>query len=146
MKDVKDFLENKYNEYSASASPKIDFESKKKIVLEGESKIFKNWAEHSTITQEEFLEALEWLCNDPCNGGSTKNRMTREIGLTPTEIVKLNRCYGVEDFCTFRYSNGELWDGALWERMPETEKEKKFFGDKPVSERHKISISCKDWV
>ena len=37
------------------------FETKKKTVLAGESRIFNNWREHSTITREDFLEALEWV-------------------------------------------------------------------------------------
>ena len=60
------------------------FETKKKIVLAGESRIFNNWKEHSTITREEFLEALEWVCSDPLK---EDGRMTREIGLTPTRII-----------------------------------------------------------
>ena len=61
------------------------FETKKKIVLAGESRIFNNWKEHSTITREEFLEALEWVCSDPLK---EDGRMTREIGLT----LELSNC------------------------------------------------------
>lgn len=42
-----------------------NFDIKKKLVLNGQSRIFNNWSEHSTITTEEFLENLEWVCNDP---------------------------------------------------------------------------------
>ena len=31
-----------------------NFETKKKIILAGNSKIFNNWAEHSKITKEQF--------------------------------------------------------------------------------------------
>ena len=95
------------------------FETKKKIVLAGESRIFNNWKEHSTITREEFLEALEWVCSDPLK---EDGRMTREIGLTPTRIIKLHRCYGVDGICTFycdwKFQNGKsygrLWNGEIF--------------------------------
>lgn len=97
------------------------FETKKKIVLAGESRIFNNWKEHSTITREEFLEALEWVCSDPLK---EDGRMTREIGLTPTRIIKLHRCYGVDGICTFycdwKFQNGKsygrLWNGEFFEK------------------------------
>lgn len=37
------------------------FETKKKIVLAGNSRIFNDWAAHSTITMDEFISALQWL-------------------------------------------------------------------------------------
>ena len=37
------------------------FEIKKKIVLAGDSCIFKDWAAHSTITMDEFVSALQWV-------------------------------------------------------------------------------------
>lgn len=40
------------------------FETKKKIVLAGNSRIFNDWAAHSTITMDEFISALQWLCED----------------------------------------------------------------------------------
>lgn len=119
-----------------------NFEIKKKIVLTGASKVFKNWSEHSTITKEDFLEALEWVCADELN---ENGKMTREIGLTPDGIVKLTRGYGKEGVCSF-YLDGQLWSGATWTREPETEMEKKFFGNMMMSEIHKISLSCKDRV
>ena len=67
-----------------------NFEIKKKIVLAGDSKIFNNWKEHSSITIEDFLEALEWVCNDPFDN---RNRRTRYIGLEPTRIVKIKAFY-----------------------------------------------------
>lgn len=44
---------------------KNNYDIKKKLVLEGNSRIFNDWAEQSTITAEEFLENLEWVCDDP---------------------------------------------------------------------------------
>lgn len=121
-----------------------NFETKKEIVLAGNSKIFNNWAEHSNITKDDFIEALGWLCNDPLNA---EGKMTREIGLTPKGIVKLDRRYGEGGMCAF-YLEGELWGGAVFTRPCENEREKlfSFDGGKNVEERHKISLSCKDRV
>jgi len=65
-----------------------NFEIKKKIVLSGGSRIFNNWAAHSTITLDEFVSALEWVCADPMDDNG---KMTREIALAPDRIVKLRR-------------------------------------------------------
>ena len=71
------------------------------------SKIFQNWKEHSTITEEEFVSALKWLHDDPRD---ERGRMTREIGLTPTGILSLTRTYTNDGRC-YSYDNGELWNG-----------------------------------
>lgn len=118
-----------------------NYEAKEKIVNAGESKILKNWMEHSTITAQDFLTALEWVCNDPLDD---KGRMTREIGLTPTGIVKLDRVYNASGVCGF-YHNGKLWDGEWFERPASNNKESQFYGA-TLTERHKISLSCKDRV
>ena len=128
------------------------FETKKKIVLTGESCIFNNWKEHSTITREEFLEAIEWVCSDPLK---EDGRMTREIGLTPTGIIKLHRCYGLDGICTFycdwKFQNGKsyrkLWNGEFFERPCKNEKERLYsLNGKTVREHHKICLSCRDRV
>lgn len=121
-----------------------NFETKKKIVLAGNSKVFRNWSAHSNITKEDFINALEWLCADPLD---TKGRMTREIGLTPNGIVKLTRWYGYNNLCSF-YHNEEVWSGAIFKRPCKNDREKMFSldGGKTVEERHKISLSCKDRV
>lgn len=36
-----------------------NFEIKKKIVLAGDSRIFKDWEAHSTITMDDFISALQ---------------------------------------------------------------------------------------
>lgn len=123
------------------------FEIVRAIVENGESRVFKNWQEHSNITKEDFLEAMEWLLADPMD---KKNRMTREIGLEPAGIVKLRRSYGTCGVCTFYHfaENGKLgtrWNGAVFTR-PATEKEKEFFGTSTVNELKKISLSCKDRI
>lgn len=121
-----------------------DFKKKKDIVLKGKSKILNNWQTVSTVTTEEFLTALEWLCNDSLDD---KGYMTREIGLLNNGIVKLKRCYTTNhETCAFyREDNGELWNGDVFNRLCLSEHEKKFsFDGKTISELHKISISCKD--
>ena len=79
----------------------------KAFIFNPNSKIFLNWCEHSTITEEEFVEALGWLHDDPRDD---QGRMTREIGLTPTGILRLTRTYTNDGRCYF-YHNGELWNG-----------------------------------
>lgn len=54
------------------------FEVKKNIVLTGNSRIFNNWAEHSSITADDFIVALEWVCDDPLDANGM---LTREIAL-----------------------------------------------------------------
>lgn len=72
-----------------------NLETKIKIVRNGESKVFMNWSEHSGIEQDQFIEGLEWLCADPCDGGAEGNGMTRELGLDvkAKKIVRLRRTY-----------------------------------------------------
>ena len=57
-----------------------NFEIKKKIVLAGDSRIFKDWEAHSTITMDDFISALQWLCEDALDGNG---KLTREIALAP---------------------------------------------------------------
>lgn len=66
------------------------FEIKKKIVLAGNSRIFNNWKEHFSITVENFIDALEWLCEDQFD---EYGRTTREIGLEPNRVVRLCAIY-----------------------------------------------------
>ena len=119
------------------------FLAKRKAVIEGKSAIFKDWQAHSTITKEEFIEALDWLCSDPLD---KKGRLTREIGLTPSGIIKLNRVYNNVGLCAFYYE-GELWCGAKFTVPCRTEKERIFSLDGENLEfLQKISLSCKDRV
>ena len=63
-------------------------DTKKKIVLAGNSRIFNDWAAHSTITMDEFISALQWLCEDALD---KNGKITREIALAPDRIEKLRR-------------------------------------------------------
>ena len=103
--------------------------NEKTFIFNTNSKIFRSWQEHSTITETEFVEALSWLHDDPRD---EKGRMTREIGLSPTEILKLTRTYTNDGRCYF-YHDGELWNGEHF--TTDGENLKTF---------HKISLSPED--
>lgn len=112
------------------------FETKKKIVLAGDSRIFNDWAAHSTITTDEFISALKWLCEDSMD---ENGKLTREIALAPDRIVKLRRSndrFGMTAFYEFPSDNGGTGTlGSLWG------------GEKfPDGFIRKISISAKDRV
>ena len=47
-------------------------------VREGRSKVFENWHRYGLVTEDEFIEGLEWLHADPLDG---QGRLTRELGL-----------------------------------------------------------------
>ena len=127
---------------------KFGFEQKKKAVLEGRSTILKEWQEHSSITTEEFLDALFWVCNDPKNGGTNKCQLTREIGLTPTRIKKLVRVredgiFGFGDLETMTDTGiMKRWDGEIFE--VECGKEWSKTGKTKINQ--KISISAEDSI
>ena len=105
------------------------------------SKIFLSWREHSAITEEEFVEALSWLHDDPRD---EQGRMTREIGLAPTGIIRLNRAYTDQGLCYF-YHNGKLWSGEHFTTPCRNEKEKKFSPDgENLTTFHKITMSPED--
>ena len=96
------------------------FEVKKNIVLTGNSRIFNNWAEHSSITADDFIVALEWVCDDPLDANGM---LTREIALAPDGIVKLRRINdhhtGITSFykCAARMANWEPSGAARFSMM-----------------------------
>lgn len=97
------------------------FNYKKNLVVTGKSRIFKNWHEHVGVTQEDFLEALEWVCADPLNAAG---KMTREIGPRKDgSIAKLKRVY---------------YDDGSFAGIYEIETDRIWMG--------KVSINCKDRV
>ena len=114
------------------------FEVKKNIVLAGNSRIFNNWAEHSSITADDFIAALEWVCDDPLDANGM---LTREIALAPDRIVKHRRIndrhIGITSVYKFEGDNGgekgkmeTIWGGEV-------------FNDVFM---RKISLSAKDRV
>ena len=99
------------------------FEVKKNIVLTGNSRIFNNWAEHSSITVDDFIAALEWVCDDPLDANGM---LTREIALAPDRIVKLRRVndqrIGITSVYKFEVDNGgekgklgTIWAGEVFD-------------------------------
>ena len=113
----------------------------KTFIFNPNSQIFQNWKDHSTITEEEFVAALSWLHDDPRD---EQGRMTREIGLSPTGILRLTRAYTDQGLCYF-YNNGELWNGEHFTTPCRTEKEKRFSADgENLITFHKITLSPED--
>lgn len=115
--------------------------NEKNLIFNSNSKIFQNWQEHSTITEAEFVEALGWLRDDPRD---EKGRMSREIALSPTEILRLTRAYNDQGLCYF-YHDGELWDGEYFSTPCKNEKERAFSMDgENLVQIHKITLSPED--
>lgn len=87
---------------------KHDYETKAKIVRKGGSEVFANWHKCGLITEDEFLEALEWLCDDPedAPGG----RMTREIGLEVTPDMETKLFMGGPATDMEKAAFGGSWD------------------------------------
>lgn len=113
-----------------------NFEIKKEIVLAGNSRIFNDWAAHSTITMDEFVSALQWVCEDALD---ESGKLIREIALSPDRIVKLRRVndsLGMTGFYEYPSDNGGAGAlGALWN------------GEKfPDGFMHKVTLSAKDRV
>lgn len=119
-----------------------NYEAKEKIVLAGESKVFKNWQELlPNITEEMFLEALKWVCEDPAKDGE---KLTREIGLTKIGIVKLIRHNRKSGLVTFRYENGTLWSGDNF-RVPCNNPDYAD-ADGTIVQTFKLSLSARDRI
>jgi hypothetical protein len=121
-----------------------NFEIKKKIIESGDSKVLKEWQKHSAITQEQFLEAVEWVCGDPLD---EKGHLTREIGLEPDGIVKLNRAQDYNVTAFYRADTHRLWDGAIF-KIPAVTEHEKLLADKSgmLPQNHKISLSALDRI
>lgn len=115
--------------------------TEKTYIFNTNSKIFRSWQKHSTITEAEFVEALGWLHNDPRD---ERGRMTREIGLTPAGILRLSRAYTEQGLCYF-YHDGKLWSGEHFSTPCRTEKERRFSADgENLITFHKITLSPDD--
>lgn len=125
---------------------KFNFDIKKKIVLSGDSKVFTEWQKFvPTLTEQEFISNLEWLCNDPQD---ELGRLTRRIGLTPQGIVHLKSFNGIiTTFAIYPDKKGEIvptWSGAFF-RVP---CDNPNYADKDgmTSQFFKIYISARDRV
>jgi len=100
-----------------------DHAARVRIVQKGESRIFNNWHEHAGVSVDDFLRELEWLDSDPCDGGKSCDKMTRELGCTERDgLVRLKRVYGdLGSVGFYREDNRRRFTG-------------------------KVSISCRDGV
>lgn len=119
-----------------------NFETKKKIILAGDSEVFKNWQRLlPNLTEEMFLDAVKWVCDDPAQHGE---KLTREIGLTRIGIVKLNRHNLRTGLTEFRYENGRLWTGDNF-RIP-CDNPDYADEDGTILQTFKLSLSARDRV
>ena len=88
-----------------------------KSVKAGNSKVFKNWHEHAGITEDEFIEGLNWLYDDPLyndGNGSEDGRLKKELGCDKSGIHKLFRSYSEDgDFLGFYDEGNLLWSGTV---------------------------------
>ena len=119
-----------------------NYEAKEKIVLAGESKVFKNWQQLlPNITEDMFLESLRWVCEDPAKDGE---KLTREIGLTKIGIVKLIRHNSSSGLVTIRHESGKLWSGDCF-RVP-CDNSDYADADGTIVQTFKLSISARDRI
>lgn len=126
------------------------YEVKKRLVQEGKSTVLTAWKELvPSLTEEEFLKNLEWLCADPRENGDGKTgRLTREIGLTSQGIVHLTRH---NDWLTsfYRDDTNELWTGDFFKIAADKNKAVKIGyadTDGMITQHAKISLSAEDRV
>ena len=92
----------------------MEYAIAKKIVEAGDSRIFKNWHEFTGISQQDFLDGLKWLCEEPKRypeGHVFAGKLRRELGIRKNgELVRLRRVY-FDGVCAF-YEDKPL--GPLW--------------------------------
>lgn len=55
------------------------FDVKMKVLKSGNSRVFKEWNRYCGIQEDEFIEALKWLAEDP---RTPLGRPTRAVGIT----------------------------------------------------------------
>lgn len=94
-------------------------------VKSGECQILNVWKTLSTVTDDDFLKGVEWILKDPLD---ERNRLTREMALSPTGIVYLDRIYDDWHGMMVFSHNGQTWKGELFEVETE-EKDKKMYGN-----------------
>lgn len=104
-----------------------------------ECKILNRWKTHSTVTDDEFLEGVKWILEDPFD---ERNRLTREIALSPTGIVYLDRIYDDRRGMMVFSHNGETWSGEHFE-VETSEKDRKMYGD-TITLNFKICLNARD--
>lgn len=90
------------------------YETKKKYVESGKSRIFNNWHKSTGVSMNDFLEGLKWVCEDPMPDG----KMTRELGIRRNgTLVHLTRVYHENgDFAGFydkSKKSNQLWANGV---------------------------------
>ena len=125
-----------------------NFEIKKKIVLSGGSRVFSEWSKHSTITVDDFIDALDWLCDDPLND---RNQCTRDIALSPTGIKRLyRRYYDDTSFAGWVDSADKSvaphrWEGEIFQQEL-IDHDKKMWGCDTIPVRRILTITVKEHI
>lgn len=97
----------------------------KKAIVHDHSVIFEDWHKLCpSLTKEDFLEGIKWLCYDPCVNFNPKaeDKPTRELALSPNGLVHIKRCYDVNGSFVGFYKDNLLWDGELF-KIPAAEKD-----------------------
>jgi hypothetical protein len=121
------------------------FDYKKKLIENDMSKVLKEWQKYSSITKEDFLQAVEWVCRDTFD---EFNRETRKIGLESDRIVKLGvRHYFDGPTIFYDIESGLTWGGAVFKFPAKTEKEKIFAdNDGMFISNRKVCLSARDKI
>lgn len=107
-----------------------NFEKKRRIIRNGESKLLKEWQQYSTITADQMLEMIDWIEKDPERNFAA---------LTSTGWKPLTK-REERTLTVFRDLDGNAWDGEHFE-MPVPEKRQSMFGQTMVCTQ-KIAIGA----
>lgn len=83
------------------------FAAKAAIVRKGGSVVFANWARAAGITEEEFLDALRWVCGDP---HALDGKLTREVGLVITPDARTKALMTSDAPEAMKRAFGGAWD------------------------------------
>lgn len=83
------------------------FAAKAAIVRKGRSIVFANWALTAGITDDEFLDALRWVCDDP---HALDGKLTREVGLDVTPDARTKALMTSDAPEAMKRAFGGAWD------------------------------------
>ncbi len=80
--------------YEQEKANHFNYAIKEKIVKAGNSIVFNTWHKRG-VSEEDFLEGLKWVCDDPLRDGGYDGRwLTRALGCEPNgRLVKLTLGY-----------------------------------------------------
>ena len=110
------------------------YEIKKHIVESGGSKVFNAWHELvPSLTKEEFVENLKWLCEDPCAEYGNEG------------IIHLQKKYPKVGPASYFTEDGKRWEGSTFDVSCD-EREKEFLGKETRKTVQKIQIEPYDKV